>query len=116
MGRYLKRRALAELRFQLDAATMDFSDLLGDGKAEALPAVGAIDLMDLLKYARLDGLTLKWPLTVFAIARTLPESVNLMASPTSLRSLWAKRCSSPMPRGKDLATSAVTMSFLRYLE
>src|SRR5262245_65072388 len=35
-----------------------------------------------------------------------------MALPTRLRSTWVRRCSSPIPIGRDLATSVLSASFL----
>ena len=40
-------------------------------------------------------LTLKLPLSAFAVTRTTPVAVNLMALPTRLSSTWVRRCSSP---------------------
>src|SRR5262245_3178214 len=57
-------------------------------------------------------LTLNWPLTAPAVTRTSPASVNLMALPTRLSSTCVRRCSSPRPTGKDLATSVFSASFL----
>src|SRR5215510_15757695 len=57
-------------------------------------------------------LTLKRPFTVFAVTRTSPLSVNLMALPTKLSSTWVSRCSSPKPNGKDVVTSVLRTRFL----
>src|SRR5215468_9620957 len=54
----------------------------------------------------------KCPLTDFAVTRTSPVSVNLMALPTRLRTTWVRRCSSPSPMGRDFATSVLRASFL----
>src|SRR5215467_1986549 len=59
-----------------------------------------------------DTLTVKWPFPALAVSRTSPVSVNLIAFPTRLRSTWVRRCSSPRPMGSDLATSALSASFL----
>ena len=52
---HLEGRALAERRFDPDATAVHLDDLLGDGEAEAGPAlrlgVGVVDLMELLEDA-----------------------------------------------------------------
>src|SRR5262245_48855043 len=45
---------------------------------------------------------LKCPSTAFAVTRTSPVSVNLMALPTRLSRTWVRRCSSPKANWKRL--------------
>src|SRR5215475_10164110 len=57
-------------------------------------------------------LTAKWLFAVLALTRISPVSVNLMALPTRLSKTWVRRCSSPTPMGRGLATSILSASFL----
>src|SRR5215468_7765745 len=58
-----------------------------------------------------DTLTLKWPSIAFAVTRTSPVSVNLMALPTRFNSTCVRRCSSPTPTGSGLATHGLGGDF-----
>jgi hypothetical protein len=96
----LKRRSITQDRLDPDAAAVHLHNLLRDREPETGSAlrlgVGTIDLVELLKDACLiiwgnagagiGDTDVEVTFTAFAVTRTSPASVNLMALPTILRS------------------------------
>src|SRR5262245_9493902 len=112
-----------------NGAAMHLDDLFGDGEPKARAALGlgkgAVDLLELFEDARLLGgrnagtrvgySNVEVPVYRFRRDTHLAgvgELTKVIALPTRLSTACVRRCSSPRPIRRDLATSVLSESFL----